>query len=75
MPWFIPFLIGLALNVVSVLLMPKPKQAKPEAAKQMDNPVAEAGKPIPVCFGTNMIKEPNILWYGDKSIYKYKVNA
>lgn len=75
MAWFIPFLIGLALNVVAYLIMPKPKQAKPPAAKDMENPVAEAGKPIPVPFGTVTIKGLNVLWYGDKSIRKYKVKA
>lgn len=75
MAWFIPFLIGLALNVVAYLIMPKPKQAKPPAAKDMDNPVAEAGKPIPVVFGTVTVKGLNVLWYGDKSIRKYKVNV
>lgn len=75
MAWFIPFLIGLALNVVAYMLMPKPKAAKPEAAKDMDNPVAEAGKPIPVVFGTVTVKGLNILWYGDKSIYTYQINV
>jgi hypothetical protein len=73
--FWIPFLIGLALSVIAYLLMPKPKQAKPEAAKDMDNPVAEAGKPIPVVFGTMTVKGLNILWYGDKSINTYQINA
>lgn len=73
--FWIPFLIGLALNVVAYLLMPKPKQQKPAAAKDMDNPVAEAGMPIPVVFGTMTVKGLNVLWFGEKSIRKYKTKA
>lgn len=73
--WFINLLIGLALNVVAYLISPKPKAQKPPAAKDMENPVAEAGKPIPVVFGTITVKGLNILWYGDKSIRKYKISA
>ncbi len=73
--WFVPFLIGLALNVVAYMLLPKPKVSKPEAAKDMENPVAEAGKAIPVVFGTVRVKGLNILWYGEKSITTYQVSA
>lgn len=67
MAWFIPLLIGLALNIIAYLIMPKPKAPKPEAAKDGENPVAEAGKPLPVLSGSLTIKELNILWYGEKS--------
>ncbi len=73
MGFFIPLLIGLALNILAYLITPKPKQAKPEAAKDMDNPTAEAGKPKPVVFGTMTLKGTNILWYGEKSRKDYKV--
>lgn len=67
MAWFIPLLIGLALNIIAYLIMPKPKAPKPEAAKDGENPVAEAGKPLPVLSGSMTIKELNILWYGEKA--------
>lgn len=59
--------IGLALSVVGYLLAPRPKPPKPGEAAQMNDPVAEAGKPIPVVFGTITVKEPNVLWFGEKS--------
>ena len=68
-------LIAITLAVISAMLMPKPKQPKPAAASQGDNPVASAGKPIPVVFGTVTIKESNVLWYGEKNIRTYKVKA
>ena len=68
-------LIGLALMVVAYLIMPKPKPPKPPEVKDMDDPVAEAGKPIPVVFGTLTIKGLNVLWFGDKGYVISKVKA
>lgn len=73
--WFIPLLIGIALNIVSYLLMPKPKQPKPPAAKDLENPTAEAGRPIPVVFGTITVKGTNVLWFGEKKIVSYQVSS
>jgi predicted phage tail protein len=73
--FFLPLLLGMALSIVAYMIMPKPKKAKPEAAKDMDSPTAEAGRPIPVLFGTMTIKGLNILWYGDKTKYEYQVRA
>jgi predicted phage tail protein len=73
------FLVALAValitSAISYALTPKPKQPKPEAAKDLENPVAEAGKPIPVVFGTMTIKGVNVLWFGEKSISTYKVKV
>ena len=75
MAWFIQLLVALAINIVAYLIMPKPKQAKPPAAQDMDNPTAEAGRPIPVIFGEITITGTNILWFGDKSKQTLKVKA
>lgn len=75
MPWFIPFLIGIAINVVAYLIMPKPKAPKPAAATDLDDPTAEAGRPIPVPFGTITIKGSNLLWFGEKSLRQYEKSA
>lgn len=75
MAWFLALLVGLALNVLSYLILPKPKAPKPEAAKDQDNPVAEAGIPVKVIFGTITVKGLNTLWYGDKNKAEYEVKA
>lgn len=67
--------ITVALQVISYLLMPKPKAPKPEAAREMDSPTAEAGREIPVLFGTVTIKSANVLDFTDKSIRTYEVKA
>lgn len=74
-PWLVSLLIGLALNIISYLLMPKPKAPKPETVKDMENPTADAGRELPVIFGTITIKSPNCLWFGEKSKRTYKVKA
>ena len=60
---------------ISILLMPKPKTGKPDETKDLENPVAEAGKPLPVVFGTILVKGLNVLHFGDKSFNKRKVKA
>lgn len=72
MAWFVALLIGLAINIVAYLIMPKPKQPKPEAAKDMENPTAESGRPLPVVFGTITVKGGNLLWYGEKQLREYE---
>ncbi|MBB5985942.1 hypothetical protein [Sphingobium lignivorans] len=73
--WFGMLLISVAVSAASYVIMPKPKQARPAAAKEMDSPVAEAGKPIAVVAGTITCSELNVLWTGDKSIKSYDVTV
>lgn len=73
--WWIGIIIGLALMVVAYLLMPKPKKQKPAAAADLEAPTAEAGRPIPVLWGSAVVKGVNILWYGEKSVAEYEVDA
>lgn len=68
-------LVALVLAVVSYLIAPKPKVAKPEAAKDLEDPTAEAGRPVPVPFGDILVKGGNVLWFGQKAIRTYKVKA
>lgn len=75
MAWFLALLVGLALNIIAYLIMPKPKTPKPEAAKDMDNPTAEAGRPLPVVFGTITVQGGNLLWFGEKYKDTYKVGG
>lgn len=73
--WFIPLLLAIVFQVVAYLLMPKPKTQKPEAAKDMETPTADAGRPIPVVFGAVTVKGLNVLWFGDKRIDTSKVSV
>lgn len=68
MAFWVQLLIGLALSVVSYVLMPKPKAPKPPQASDFDSPTADRGRPVPVVFGSVRVKGVNILWYGDKEV-------
>lgn len=60
---------------VNLLLAPRPKAPKPDEVQELELPTAEAGRPIPVVFGTMRVKGLNILWYGEKSSRQSKVKA
>lgn len=65
--------VGVALAVLSYVLRPKPPGPKPPSIDEVKAPTAEAGKPIPVVFGSVTIESPNTLWYGDISIESRKM--
>jgi predicted MFS family arabinose efflux permease len=75
MAFWLIILAAVAAVALSFLLMPRPKTPKPEAAKDLDDPTAEAGRPIPVVFGTITVKGLNLLWSGEKSLRTTKVKA
>lgn len=75
MPFLAQLVIALVMMVISYLIMPRPKSSSSTDTNSMDDPKASAGSPIKVIFGTITVKDPNVLWYGDKSTHTYKVKA
>lgn len=67
--------ISVVMMIVSYALAPKPKKQKPDATKDLENPTAESGRPIPVVFGSITVKSGNVLWYGEKGKHDYQVRA
>lgn len=67
-PFIFQLVIGVGLLIGSYLLAPKPKQPKPPSLDDFKAPTTEAGRPIPVVFGSMNVTGLNCLWYGDKSI-------
>lgn len=68
-------LLGIGLQVIGFLLQGKIKGPKPEEVKDLESPTAEAGRAIPVVFGEYDINGLNVLWFGQKTTYNYKVKA
>jgi hypothetical protein len=68
-------LIVVTIMVVAYLIMPKPKRTKPDSTRDMENPTAEAGREIPVIFGTMTMKGLNVLDFTNKSISTYEIDA
>ena len=77
MPWWwvIQLVVAVALAVISYALAPKPKKQQPPATKDLDDPTADAGRPIPVVFGSIYVTGPNVIWFGDKGKREYEVNV
>lgn len=65
--------ISIGLQVIGYLLMPRPKPPKPPAVEDLQDPTAEAGRPIPVVFGSMTVTGLNVLYYGEKAISVRKV--
>ena len=61
--WYLVVIVVAAL--VSVALAPKPPEPKPASLSDVDAPPAEEGRPIPVVFGTVLLRGANVVWYGD----------
>lgn len=73
--WVIMFVVAIAVNIVSYMLAPKPKQPRPDAVRDLEGPTAEAGRPLPIPFGRVTIKGLNVLHYGDKSTNTYEIEV
>jgi hypothetical protein len=69
--WFIVVAIAVAVTAVAMVLMPRPKAPKPDAMDDFKNPTADAGRPLPVPFGTITVKGLNVLGFWDKDSRTY----
>lgn len=71
----IQILIAVAVTAAAYLIMPKPKGPKTDTVKDLENPVAEANKPMPKVWGTMIVKGLNVLWFGDKNVREFEVKV
>lgn len=67
--------VGVALQVIGYLLMGQAKKTKPDTVKDLENPTAEAGRPIPVIFGQMEVTGVNVIFFGEKSTKTFQVSA
>jgi hypothetical protein len=58
-------LVWVITTVIGALLTPRPPKPAAATPSNLDVPVAESGKAIPVLFGTRVIRQANVVWYGD----------
>lgn len=68
-------ILGTLGLIVSYVLMPKPKQPKPPSVDDIKAPTTDAGRPIPLVFGSMTIKGVNLLGEWDKEIRTRKSSA
>lgn len=62
--------IGVAMAFVAYLIMPKPEGPEPPSLEDFEVPTSEAGRPIPVAFGSVTIKSPNLIGAWEKEMVK-----
>lgn len=74
-PFLVSLVLGVALSFIGYLLAPKPKQPKPPSTEDLESPTADAGRPIPVIFGSLTITSPNNIGYWDKESVTRKVKG
>ncbi|MCK5603628.1 hypothetical protein KAR91_17210 [Candidatus Pacearchaeota archaeon] len=68
--WF-TFLLWSATFALSQLLRPDPdlEHAKPAKMNDFNFPTATEGRVIPLHWGTDLVKGPNVIWYGHLRAY------
>jgi hypothetical protein len=71
---WIQLAVLIVATVISYLLRPEVKTEIPEV-EDMENPTADAGRPIPVVFGTMQVTGLNVLWFGDKEYKEREVET
>lgn len=64
----------LAYTLYAVNQIKPPEHADPTRA-DIEAPVAELGKNIPVLFGTVLIQDANVAWWGDFSTKAIKTKG
>ncbi|MBU6952756.1 hypothetical protein KP814_32075 [Hahella sp. HN01] len=57
--------VWIVATLVQYALAPKPPQPPAAELKDLDAPTADEGRPIPVVFGTVLVRSANVVWYGD----------
>lgn len=57
-------IVWVITTALSSLLAPRPKVTTPKPG-EVEAPIADTDSPIPVLFGTRVIKQPNCVWFGD----------
>lgn len=61
--WIIVTIIVAA--AVAYAIQPRMPEAPRPTLDNFSAPTAEEGRPVPIVFGTCVVKSPNIVWYGD----------
>lgn len=63
--WYL--VVFIASIAVSAALTPRPQEPKPASLGDINVPTAEPGRNVPIIFGTVVVEDPNVVWYGDLS--------
>lgn len=65
---------SLAISLYQMLSYKPPESPVPPPNTIQNIPTAEQGKAIPVLFGTRVVNQPNVVWWGNPHNTPNKVN-
>lgn len=66
---------ALIVRAIALTQMPGPLEPSPTSLEDFNAPTAEPGRPVPVVFGTVLLKAPNVVWYGDLGYQQVKTGG
>jgi hypothetical protein len=70
--WVVYIIVAIVMSLVSAALTPRPKSSGQQSPQAIDVPTVDAGRSIPVVFGTVRLKSPNLLWMGGQRTTEIK---
>ena len=62
MPFLFQLVVGIGMQILGAIL--RAHEHKPKTLQDIRQPTADAGRPIPVVFGSVQITDPNYLYFG-----------
>lgn len=68
--WYAAIYVGALIIAYSYI--PKTEIQPPAGLDEIKAPTAEAGREIPVLFGTRKLTGPNVVWFGDLRVSPVK---
>lgn len=72
--WLFQVIVGLIINVIGYVLLASAQKPKPREVRDMDDITADAGRPVPVVWGSGMVAL-NIIEAWDKESVKRNVSV
>lgn len=72
MGFWVQLAVAAFFQAVSIILAPKQKGPKPPSLEDFQNPTASADREIPEFWGEFLFKDPNCIWFGEKSVRTYE---
>jgi len=81
MPLFIWIIVAaivavlVSVTAAAFMMTSQSKGKKQDDFKVAELPTTEVGKTIPVLWGTRLITNPSVAWWGDLKVLKVKMNT
>tara|TARA_R110000868_G_scaffold294108_1_gene554625 strand:- start:25 stop:264 length:240 start_codon:yes stop_codon:yes gene_type:complete len=75
MIWIVVIIIIMMIAAMAASMFMGSQQPPPVQDQTLEVPTTNIGTPIGVLFGTRLIQQPNVVWYGHINIVKVKISV